>query len=350
MKNKILFFGELAPNIVHGISLANRLNTDLLKDNFDVEVVEEKSDFKEYGKRNSSKIKKIFFYAKEIFGINRRNRYDYFYTVFSLSTFGGLKTLFVMLAYVLSGKGQVILHIHRGDFEVFYSKNILNAFISKLVFKMIDKLIVLSKNQKNEFSNYFQKENIYVVENSLSEEYILDKSAISSSQFLYISNYIKEKGIFELLDVFWEYDDKCLECFGGFVNNEDAIRSYECNTIKINGFINGKEKYQKINEIDALILPSWNEGQPTIILEAMMMGTVVLTTKVGLIGELLGDEHPFYFEPRDVESLRECVERFVSYESKSELSQKLKKVYFEKYAKDVHKQKLLKVFEKECKR
>lgn len=344
MKSKILFFGELSPNIVHGISLANKLNIDLLNDSFDVDAVEEKSDFKEYGKRNSSKIKKMFSYTKEIFSLNRKNKYCYFYTVFSLSTFGSLKTLFVMLAYVLSGKGQVVLHIHRGDFEVFYSKNNLNQFISKLVFKMTDRLIVLSQNQKKEFSNYFQKENIYVVENSLSEEYTLDKSAIGSSKFLYISNYIKEKGIFELLDVFGEYDDKYLECFGGFVNNENEIRSYENNNIKINGFINGVEKFQKINKSDALILPSWNEGQPTIILEAMMMGTIILTTKVGLIGELLGDDYPFYFEPRDVASLRECISRFIEYKKKEELSNELKKIYFDNYSKKIHKEKLLKVF------
>lgn len=342
--NKILFFGELSPNIIHGISLANRLNTDLLSESFDVKFVEEKNDFKEYGKRNSLKIKKIFSYAKEIFSLNKKNRYDYFYTVFSLSTFGSLKTLFAILAYVLSGSGQVILHIHRGDFEVFYNKFFFNKFISKIVFKMTDKLIVLSENQKKEFSKYFQKENIYIVENSLSEEYTFDKNPINRNNFLFISNYIKEKGIFELLEVFKKYDDKYLECFGGFVNNEDKIKSYESKTIKINSFINGKEKYRKINESDALILPSWNEGQPTIILEAMMMGTIVLTTKVGLISELLGDEYPFYFMPNDENSLRKCIARFEVFENKDEFSRKLKNIYFDKYSKNEHAKKILEVF------
>ena len=44
--NKILFFGELAPNIIHGISLANRLNVDLLSDKFNINIVEEKNDLK----------------------------------------------------------------------------------------------------------------------------------------------------------------------------------------------------------------------------------------------------------------------------------------------------------------
>lgn len=93
-----------------------------------------------------------------------------------------------------------------------------------------------------------------------------------------------------------------------------------------------------------MILPSWNEGQPTIILEAMMMGTIILTTKVGLIGELLGDDYPFYFEPKNKKSLNICINKFVKYDKKEELSKELKKMYFENYSKEIHKEKLLKVF------
>lgn len=344
-QNKILFFGELSPNIIHGISLSNRLNIDLLSTKFHIEIVEEKTDLNEHNKRNSSKIKKILFYLKNVFKLNQKNKYHSFYTVFSLSSFGSIKTYFSILIFKLSGKGNIVLHIHRGDFEQFYNKSFLNTFISKLIFKNINKLIVLSPNQKKEFSKYFFKTKIYVLENSLSYEYKSDKKYINSKKFIYISNYIKEKGIFELLEVFKKYEDKYLECFGGFVNNENEIRNYESNNVKINSFINGKEKYKKINESDALILPSWNEGQPTIILEAMMLGTIILTTKVGLITELLGEDYPFYFEVKNKESLIECIDRFVVYKEKNQLSEKLKKIYFDNYSKEIHKEKLLKIFE-----
>jgi len=343
--NKILFFGELAPNIVHGISLANRLNIDLLSDIFEISIVEEKSDFKEYGKRNSSKIKKIISYAKEIFTLNKKNNYSYFYTIFSLSTFGSLKTLLAILSFVLSAKGATVVHIHRGDFKLFYNKNILNKIITKAIFRLTNKLVLLSDNQKVEFKSFIKEKNIHVLENSLNDEYSFKAKKIERQNFLYISNYIKEKGIFELLEVFETMSLFSLECFGGFVNNEKEIRKYENQNIKINGFINGKDKYEKIYQSDALILPSWNEGQPTIILEAMMMGTIVLTTKVGLIGELLGDEYPFYFEPQNTGSLKQCIDRFVVYEKKNELSEKLKNMYFEKYSKKIHEKKLKIIFE-----
>ena len=258
---------------------------------------------------------------------------------------GSLKTLLSILSYSLSGKDRVVLHIHRGDFDIFYNKNILNKFISKIIFKITDKLVVLSDNQKKEFSKYFARKNIFVLENSLIKEYKYNKAEIKENKFIYISNYMKEKGIYELFEAFKNYDDKYLECFGGFVNNEVEIRSYNSKNIKINGFVTGEEKFNKINESDALIFPSWNEGQPTIILESMMMGTIVLTTKVGLIGEILGDEYPFYFEFKNINSLQNSINKFVNYEKKEELSQKIKSIYWEKYSKKVHANKLLKIFE-----
>jgi len=343
MKNTILFFGEMVPNITHGISLANKLNIDLLGKKFDVGIVEEKSNFKEYNKKITSKIKKFISSVQEIFSLNKKNQYNFFYTVFSLSTFGSVKTLGSIFSFKLSGEGKIILHIHRGDFKVFYKKSFINILITKLIFNFTDILIVLSENQKQEFSTYFDNNNIFVLENSLNNECEFNEIK-KKKKFIYISNYIKEKGIFELLEVFSNNKNLSLECFGGFVNNEINIKKYESINIKINGFINGEDKYKNIYEAEALILPSWNEGQPTIILESMMMGTIVLTTNVGLVNEMLGDDYPFYFEPKNIHSLNKCIEKFKFYEYKDELSLKLRDAYREKYSKSIHKEKLLKIF------
>jgi glycosyltransferase involved in cell wall biosynthesis len=342
--NKILFFGELAPNIVHGISLSNKLNIDLLKSISQIEVVEEQTTLSQHNKITFSKVKNIFTYLKKIYFLNKKNSYDYFYVIFSFSAFGSLKTLLSLFAFYLGGRGGIVLHVHRGDFTQFYQKNILNKLITKISFSLVDRIIALSTNQKKQFNNYISKDKIYVLENSLNIEYSFKNEKTNEDKFIYISNYIKEKGIFDLLEVFKKNNDLKLECFGGFVNNEDEIRKYENTKIKINGFINGKEKFLTLYNSNALIFPSWNEGQPTIILEAMMVGTIVLTTKVGLISELLGDDYPFYFKSQDVKSLEQCIKKFKEYKSKNELSKKMKIIYMKNFSRKIHEEKLFNIF------
>ena len=342
--NKVLFFGELAPGVIHGISLSNKLNIDLMSKHSEVYTVEERTDLAEHGKRNTSKVVRAFRQIKQIYSLNRLKRCDYFYTVFSLSTFGSLKTLGSLIVFRISGKGRIVLHIHRGDFEHFYDKNILNKCITKLIFRFTRRLVVLSEQQKSQLADYIDYKKIYVLENSLNTEYDFVNELDGKDNFIFISNYIAEKGIYELLDVFKKNRDINLKCFGSFVNNKDAIEKYNCENIEINSFLTGDDKFQEIHKSDALILPSWNEGQPTIILEAMMVGTIVLTTKIGLIEEMLGADYPFYFDARNTDSLEKCINKFRDYTEKEEVSLKLKNIYLKNYSKDTHEKKLMRIF------
>ena len=141
-----------------------------------------------------------------------------------------------------------------------------------------------------------------------------------------------------------EKQDFVLECYGKFVNNKKEILKYASDKIIINEFINEKEKFKKLQSFDCLILPSWNEGQPLIILEAISQGTIVLSTKVGLISEILGEDYPFYFEPNNVESLIGCVKKFIEYEKKDIFSKKLYYLYKNNFSRQKHEEKLLKIF------
>lgn len=350
MKRKILFFGELPPNIIHGASLLNNLNIEILNKYYSIDIVEEKSSLLEHKKRSFSKIAKLFSYIQNIFTLNRKNNYNHFYSIFAFSTFGSLKTLLGLISFKIIGRGSSLLFIYRGDFIIFYDKSFFNRFITNMIFKLTDKLVVMSNFQRKELNNFIDPNKVYVLENSLSDEFEFKGKKNGFKKFLYISNYIKEKGIFELLEVFRILEkDSCdfgLECFGGFTNEKDkqGIMSYKSNKIKINGFINGEKKFRKIYEADCLILPSWNEGQPTIILEAMSQGTIVLCTKVGLIGEMFGDDYPFYFEIQNINSFKDCIEKFIHYKHKELLSKELKERYKNNFSKIIHEEKLLKIF------
>ncbi|HWZ91645.1 MAG TPA: glycosyltransferase family 4 protein [Polyangiaceae bacterium] len=59
---------------------------------------------------------------------------------------------------------------------------------------------------------------------------------------------------------------------------------------------------------DLLALPSWNEGMPNVVLEALASGRRVVATRVGGIPEVVTDELGILVPPRDVSALTRALE------------------------------------------
>ncbi|HEY3567065.1 MAG TPA: glycosyltransferase family 4 protein [Thermoanaerobaculia bacterium] len=67
-----------------------------------------------------------------------------------------------------------------------------------------------------------------------------------------------------------------------------------------------------MHEFDALLLPSYSEGCPLVMLEAMAIGLPVLASRVGGIPEVIAHgENGFLFDPSDVNGMRTTLERLL---------------------------------------
>lgn len=346
---RILFIGELYPSSIHGIAIANRTNIELLKEKFHIDIIEEKKNITHHSKTTFRKIINIFKLNRSIIKTTKVNYYDYLYIVFSLSTFGSLKTISSILCFKLFCKGKVIIHIHRGDFFTRFYKSLINKVFTSLILNKIDLAIVLSENQKKEFVEKFRI-NCEVLTNTVENEYPLKQFINNKKKFIYISNYLLDKGIIDLLTVFKKITEKHsnihLETYGSFSDEKlkQKILCFSSNNIKINEAIKGDKKYKIICDSDCLILPSWNEGQPIVLLEAMSLGTPVITTKVGLIPELLGADYPFLATQRDLNSLEEVILKFIASDNLESIMSDLYENYSTNYSINNHKNTLLTIF------
>ena len=87
--------------------------------------------------------------------------------------------------------------------------------------------------------------------------------------------------------------------------------------IDFKGWIGESEKEKLFREADAFILPSYNEGMPVCILEAMSFGLPILATRVGGIPEIM--EHGvngYLFNKADKEAMLQAIMCYVNDPSK----------------------------------
>jgi glycosyltransferase involved in cell wall biosynthesis len=84
-------------------------------------------------------------------------------------------------------------------------------------------------------------------------------------------------------------------------------------TVRITGWINGSQIRQEIVDATALVLPSFAEGLPVVIMEAMALRRPIISTYVAGIPELVRhQEHGWLVPAGDVEGLvqamQECID------------------------------------------
>jgi glycosyltransferase involved in cell wall biosynthesis len=348
-KKTILFFGELPPNAIHGIACANQVNLNQLKGYFDIDIVEEKTRLSEHNKFSFRKVGHLIVSQFRIISNSIQRHYDYFYLTLSISRLGSIKTILAIIDFRIFNRGETVLHIHRSDFVQWLKKKPLNSLLARLAIGLSSKIIVLSESQKGEFNSIFDK-SCFVLHNTIETEYNNLLAEKISNRFVFISNYLVEKGILDLLEVFSKLVNKyphiTLHTFGAFPGHDvkNRMLQFASPNIVIGDRIDGREKFMEILKADCLVLPSLNEGEPIVLLEAMSVGTLVISTNVGLIPELLGDDYPFVSYPGNKDSLEEKIIQFLESKDLTPVSTKLLNRYRNRYCQRIHLENLLAIF------
>ncbi|WP_350551501.1 glycosyltransferase family 4 protein [Pseudoalteromonas sp. 120-MNA-CIBAN-0494] len=319
---KILFYGETAKYATHGVSISNALFLRDLAEYFDIKVIEEYSVLSKHGKLGFFKIYNYIKALYTVFCVVRASRFDFFYCVLSLSLQGGVKSLLMLLCVkAFSRKTKIIIHVHRGDLSSKVEESRILAFLFKLSIKLSYKIILISDAQTKMYNKqHFLEASSYVyVANTIDNrkferESFVQKITKDRSYYLYLSNYIKEKGIYDLLSVWDSLPNSLhLKCFGGETPNVSIQKlqdDFPLRNVNYSQSIFDIRKFEVISLSKALILPSWNEGAPLVILEAMSLGIPIIASDVGFIREMLGEDYPFLFEARNITMLKMTILKF----------------------------------------
>jgi len=104
-------------------------------------------------------------------------------------------------------------------------------------------------------------------------------------------------------------DNLKLELVGSGNSNylENIIKEYNCskNVLFIGTKKAGNEMFEWMDSLDVLLIPSYQEGLPRVVLEAMSRGLLVIGSSAGGIYKLISKE--FIFKKGEVEDLRQLL-------------------------------------------
>lgn len=130
---------------------------------------------------------------------------------------------------------------------------------------------------------------------------------VFQKRFVFIGHVKKEKGIYELLEVSNMLDSSyTIDIYGSLVENivfEDYKAVYR-------GVLHPDEVIDTMCKYDVLLLPSYREGYPGVVIEALSVGLPVVATKLQGISEMVDDESSMLIEAKNCKELKQAIESF----------------------------------------
>ena len=170
-------------------------------------------------------------------------------------------------------KIPIVNHIHGADFDEFYvnASEEKKAKIKK-VYSKCNVLIALSEEWKERLSQIVPRDRIEIIENYS----VLHEDALEERMQRECNNTAVR---FVLAGAGSEVDEKAIK---KLIDENDVS-----NNVEFPGWVRGDTKDNLLREADVFFLPSYNEGMPMSVLDAMGYGLPVVSTNVGGIPKIV---------------------------------------------------------------
>ena len=200
-------------------------------------------------------------------------------------------------------KIPIINHIHGADFDEFYvNASERKKSLIKKVYNKCTKLIALSDEWKERLSQIVPESKIIVIENYsvLHEDALTERLARKSNHtVLFLGEIGRRKGCYDIPAVVANVVKdvpgvKFILAGAGNAEDERAVKALveECHVedhVVFPGWVRGEKKDQLLRDADVFFLPSYNEGMPMSVLDAMGYGLPIVSTNVGGIPKIVHD-------------------------------------------------------------
>ena len=183
-----------------------------------------------------------------------------------------------------------------------------------------DQVLVLARRFKRELVAWGAPEGKIEVSSTMFDGKLVSRSngcKPDRLHFLFLGRISKQKGVFEIIEAASALRLSGLDfrlTIVGFGKDEQVVDRLKqhAETLQLDdlvtfkGYLEGKEKYDQLADADVFLLPSYSEGGPNSVLEAMASGLFVICTGVGALQEVVQDGvNGLIVRPKDARDLAE---------------------------------------------
>jgi len=216
---------------------------------------------------------------------------------------------------------KVVMHAHGGAYSAYWKSLSPRARAGNLaVLNRIHALIVLGEGWREFFVSIgVPRERIVVLPNPVALPAVLPlRGRAARVTFAYLGLIAPHKGAFDLIEALALLHDATLEKMrvviagnGEHAELERRIRLHALGgVVEVRSWLKPEERDALLASAEAFILPSYHEGLPMALLEAMAWGLAPIVTPVGSIPELIDSEmNGLLTQPGDLSGLAAAIER-----------------------------------------
>jgi glycosyltransferase involved in cell wall biosynthesis len=216
----------------------------------------------------------------------------------------------VLLLKTAKKKGvPTVYHIRFGRIKEIAQKKTREWKLISKAMLLATEVMAIDNTTYNAIQQHLPTVNVVCVPNPIDISNLPEPVISSSKTIMFLGWVIKTKGIEELLSawkkVYKENNDWKLRIVGPCeVEYLDYLKShYSFEGVIYEGEKSHKEAMDLLNSSEIFILPSYTEGFPNAVLEAMSLSKPIIATRVGAIPDMLADNCGILIDSKEPEDI-----------------------------------------------
>jgi glycosyltransferase involved in cell wall biosynthesis len=231
------------------------------------------------------------------------------------------------LAYLLVAcalRRRTVFQVHGGALPAEFTRgNPVLAALLRLAMRLPDQVVLLGRVERDAWQRFMPALSTRVIANAVEtgesgEPVRSASSSYAQLRLVYLGRIVEAKGLFEALDAVCALHAHGLQphfTIAGSGPDEARLREHAARLgiaaqVSFPGPVFGDAKARLWQQADVLVFPTWREGLPYSLLEAMAAGVVAITTPVGAIPEVITHGRDgLLVPPRDPVALAAAIRR-----------------------------------------